>query len=707
MAVHVPVSKEAKEEAFEKMLPSKNLFRPGHNNFMYTPGHEQILGIYLLTKDPDKDAKIKGEYQSKSEALKDYKKKRKQRKDWSKEDAIKVNGKKITIGKIMVNQVLPKKWRKYDGAIRKGYLKRMFKKLGESGDYENKELVDMANKLKDLGNEHVYKRGFTVGVSDLDIDKKSKQKVFDKAEEKVKKIKDKSALSEKKKLKKIHEIFSEAEKEVYQDITKKNPDNPFVVMNQSGARGNEDNVRQILAGPGLLTDNEGKVVPVPVTKSYSEGVDTADYWTSMYGARKGMIDRAKSTSEPGRFTKQLINNTLDHLITTKDCKTQQGKVMSLTDRHAKNRFLADSVKGANGKTVAHRNDLLNSKLIKDLKKHKVTQVKVRTPLKCEAAEGLCSKCFGAFADGREPEKGENIGIIAGQAMTEPSTQMTMDSFHSGGVASHEVDKAQGLERLDQIFQMPKTLRNKATLAKKTGVISKIKETATGKEVYINGEKHFVPRNRELKVKKGDSIKKGDKICEGVIKPQELLELKDLDSVRDYLTDELSETYDDQIHKPTIETVVQKVTNLTKVEDPGDSDFVEGQYAPLNKVKAINNQDSLSMSIDKAAGKTLAKKTKGVSAGTVLTPKLIDKLKNRGVRKVKIKHKGINHEPELKGINQLPYFQDDWMGKMNFNNIPNQFRKSVAVGEESKFKDTTNPIPAFAHGADFGDSEDRY
>ena len=702
MAVHVPVSKEAKEEALEKMLPSKNLFRPGHNNFMYTPGHEQILGLYYLTKNPDKK-ELKGEYSSKSEALKAYREAKKNKEKWSKEDPIKVNGDIITIGKIIVNQVLPKEYRKYDKAIDKGYLKKMFSELGEDEEFDNSKLADIANELKNLGNEHVYKRGFTVGISDLDIDKKKKDKIYNEAKKKVEKARKKP--KEQAQIE-IAKIMNEAEKKVYKQIVDDNPDNAFVVMQRSGARGNEHNVRQILGGPGILADNKNEIVPVPVTKSYGEGIDTADYWTTMYGARKGMIDRAKSTAEPGAFNKELINNTLDHLVTEKDCGTSRGKVMNIYDKDAKNRFLAESVRNG-GKIVANKNDLLNYKLLKELKKIGVQQVKVRTPLKCEAEEGLCSKCYGAFADGQEPEVGDNIGIIAGEAMTEPTTQMTMNSFHSGGVMSNEEGKAQGMERLDQIFHMPKTLKGKATLAKKNGVVNKINKTATGKEVFINGTKHFVPNKRKVTVKKGDSVKKGDKISSGVIKPQELMKLKGLDSVRDYLTDELSETYGNDIHKPTIETVVQKVTNLTKINDPGDSFFMEGQYAPLNKVEAINRKDSMSVEVEDAIGKTLAESVAGCSEGSVLTAKMVDKIKNAGNRKVKIKHKKISHSPELKGINQLPYYREDWMSKMNVGDIPRQFAESAAQGSSSKFKDTNNPIPAFAHGATFGESADKY
>ena len=256
--------------------------------------------------------------------------------------------------------------------------------------------------------------------------------------------------------------------------------------------------------------------------------------------------------------------------------------------------------------------------------------------------------------------------------------------------------------------MPKTVKGKATIAKESGMIQRIKETPTGgKEVYIGNTKHFVPAKRSLKVEKGDFIRKGQPICEGVIKPQELLEVDGLDAVRDYMTDELYETYGGSVDEATLETAVKKVTNLTKVEDPGDSDFLPGQYAPLNQVEAVNKKGFDRVPIKRALNHRLAKRFKGYAEGTVLTKKKIEELERKGVRKVPIKCDKIKHRPELKGINQLPLTNDDWLAKMNFNNIPNQFLESASTAAKSKYKDTTSPIPAYVHGEDFGESDDFY
>ena len=409
MAVHVPVTKEAKQEAYEKLLPSQNLFKPGHGDFMYMPSMEQIMGLYLMTK-PDSTSEPEKSFSTKDEALKAYKEARRNDEKWSLEDLIEVGGKRMTMGQLKVNEILPDEYEEWDEPIDEDYLEDMFQEMNEDEDVTKQQITTIADKLKDLGNKHCYKRGFTVGLSDLEVDYGKRDKIYGEALEKVKDEDDP---------KKLFEEFSKAEEQVVEEIKKENEDNSFIQMAASGAKGGDDNLRSILAGPGLLTDNKGDVVETPVTTSYAEGIDSSDYWTSMYGARKGMIDRAKSTAEPGAFTKELINNTLDQVITTEDCKTLNGKTKSIDNRNIKGRVLAENT------SVANKGDILDSHTIKELKKSGVEEVKVRSPLKCEADKGLCAKCYGTMPDGSLPDVGENIGVIAGHAMTEPSTQMTI------------------------------------------------------------------------------------------------------------------------------------------------------------------------------------------------------------------------------------------------------------------------------------------
>ncbi len=659
MAVHVPVTEKAREEALEKMLPSKNLFRPGFGTFMLQPSHEQILGLYFLTQKPTPNRKIQGEFATESEAMRVYereklKAQRSQKKfDWRINDPIMLAGKRVTIGKVMVNRILPKSVKDYDSVFDSRYLKNFFGKAKERRVSDQK-LVDIASEFKDLGNEYVYKRGFTVSLDDLAISNKTKEQVFKETEKKL----GKNPTQEK-----FVDLFSKAEKKITDAIIKENPDNAFTHMSVSGARGGPSNLRQILGAPVMLMDNRNRVVPVPVKRSYSEGLDTADYWVAMYGARKGMVDRARSTQEPGAFTKVLINNTLDHLISTKDCRTSTGLVKSVTDDYVHNRYLAQDVKNSKGKIVAKRNDVVTSKLKRELQRENIITITVRSPLHCNAKEGVCAKCFGLLPNGKEPEVGDNIGVIAGHSLTEPTTQMTMDSFHTGGVASHEAEKAQGLTRLRQIFEMPKNLPGKATISTVDGRVSRIQKSFTGgHDVYVNDVKHFVGIGRKPVVKVGDQVKRGDRLSDGTIKPQELLETKGIQAVREYMTDELSQTYNNAIHHNVLETVVQKVTNLTRVEDPGNSDKVlPGEFVPLSVVEDLNRKGA-----------------------------------------------NIRHTPQLRGFKQLPRVMlDDWMAKMNLSHLSRAVTEGAQFGQASTVRGSSHPIPPFVYGKHFGETKEKY
>ena len=659
MAVHVPVTEKARQEALDKMLPSKNLFRPGFGTFMLEPSHEQVLGLYFLTQAPTPGRPIQGEFSTEKEAIRAYEKQkleaqRKRKKfDWRINDPIMLNGKKVTLGKVLVNQHLPSVAKDYDSVFDAKYLKTFFSRMKEKG-VKDAQLVDIASAFKDLGNEYAYKRGFTVSLDDLDISTKTRDKIFKETEKKL----GKNYTPEQ-----FAKFFSEAEKELTKAIVKENPDNAFTHMSVSGARGNPGNLRQILGAPVMLMDNRNRIVPVPVKKSYAEGLDTADYWIAMYGARKGMVDRARSTAEPGAFTKVLINNTLDHLVTMKDCGTMNGLVKPVTDAYIHNRYLAQDVKNSSNKVIAKRNDLITQKLKRDFQREKIQTIVVRSPLCCDAKDGVCAKCFGVMPDGKEPEIGDNIGVIAGHALTEPTTQMAMDSFHSGGIASHEVQKAQGLPRVKQIFQMPENLPGKATLSTIDGTVTRIEKSPTGgHEVFVDNKKHFVGIGRNPTVKVGDKVKKGDPLSDGVIKPQELLELKGMQAVREYMTNELSETYKGAIHHNILETVVQKVTNLTKVEDPGNSDEVlPGEFVPLSVVENLNRKGA-----------------------------------------------NIKHKPQLKSIDQLPrYGLDDWMAKMNLSHLSQAVLEGAQFGQSSKYRNSTHPIPPFVYGKHFGETKERY
>ncbi len=647
MAVHVPVSEKARVEAMEKMLPSQNLFRPGFGTFMLAPVQEQILGLYFLTEKVNVSRPSKGKFGSEKDAIEAFRAHK--GKDWRINDPITLRGKVTSVGIAKFNNCLPLRFRDYDmKRIDKKTLANMFQAM-QDGGASNIEMSQSATALKNLGNKYLYKRGFTVGLSDLKVDNKKKEKVFSETEKKL----GKGYTHEN-----FVKAFSQAEKDLTEILKKDNADNAFTHMAVSGSKGNESNLRQILGAPGLLMDNMNRVVPVPVKHSYSEGLDPSEYWISLYGARKGMVDRQRSTSVPGALTKEVINNTIDHLVTLQDCGTKRGAKKDLSDVYVHDRYLAEDVG-----TLAKQGQRVTHALKREMQKAGFKSITVRSPLYCDAKNGVCSKCFGVMADGKPLSVGDNIGVIAGQAITEPTTQMTMNSFHTGGVASQEIGKEQGLPRVLQLLKLPEGLPNKATLADQNGKVTQVvRSPAGGYEVTIDKNVHFIGVGLTPTVKVGDTVKKGDKISTGVESPQDILRTKGLEETRNFLTRELSETYKGDIHHNILETIVQKMTDLTKVENPGNStEVLPGEFVSYARVEALNRDGA-----------------------------------------------EIEHTPTLRSIEHLPsYLNKDWIAKMNFRNIKKSVITSAQEAQESQFKGTVNPITAFAYGVDFGSTPGKY
>lgn len=364
MSVHTSVTDEANKEA-EKMLPSRNLFQPGTGDLMIVPSQEAQIGLFYLSQDPAKRSRIN----------------------------------KLLPPKYAISGTLAKK-------DTKALLTRIAKEL-PAGEY-----AKIVTELRKEGEKYALERGFTLGVDDLAQFTKARDKLMVNVDKRAKKAKTQAELAT---------LNAATTKVVDAMIEKKlkGTNNPLYDMVESGARGDRSQLRSILATPLFMSDARGKIVASPIKKSYAEGLSIADYWTSMYGARRGMMDRAIQTSLPGAFSKDVMAITLDNVVSDADCGTKEGIFLRLESQDALNRFLAGDQAGFN------HNTLVDTKLVAELKKKGQSQIKVRSPLRCLKAKGTCAKCYGLDEHGQAPEVGENIGAKAGQTISEPLTQMIM------------------------------------------------------------------------------------------------------------------------------------------------------------------------------------------------------------------------------------------------------------------------------------------
>ena len=665
MSVYLPITAKAVKEA-EGMFPSKNLFSPTTGNVLYTPGHEALLGMYLLSKPGKRTASrfSTGKEAHRAEA----------RGDISKTDIIRVGGHETTVGRLMIEDVLPSSMRE-TGKKRvkdmtlfdKGHTNRILTDIAKSkaGDYDR-----IANRFKDIGNDHSTNLGFSIGLQDFSVlDAKGRDTILRDAGVRADKVRGQKNLSEKDKEDKILGIFSAADDKLDKmndTLLQQNPTNIYQMM-ASGARGKPDQLKQIVSTPALVRDASNQIVPYLIPKSYSEGMDMASYWTTLHGARKGTIQKTQGVRDPGYLSKLIINSTMDQLVTENDCGTKHGIDMSLDDPDVVDRYLA---RGTRVKGRRYRaGTLVTPEMVSGLRKSKKGSLDVRSALRCEAPHGVCKKCMGLSETGKPYKVGTNLGVIAGQSLGEPSTQLAMRVFHTGGLAKGKGAKSTGLfSYMKQLLHMPNDIPNEAALALAEGNISRVEKAPQGGEyVHVGDTRHYVPETQKVVVRRGQKVRRGDLLSEGgVINPKKLLPLKGVEAVQDHLSSELHRTIGTvaPVKRRNIEVVVKALTGITQVDQSADHpDWTSGDIVPTAKVHAWNKKR----------------------------------------RKSKEK---VRHTPLLRGVDVFPKtVGEDWLARLNFQDLNKTITQAAREGWKSDIHGY-NPIPALAYGAEFGKGEDK-
>jgi DNA-directed RNA polymerase subunit beta' len=681
MHVHVPVMQKAVTEA-KRMLPSQHLFNPGTGNIMVSPSQEAAIGLYFLTKDGKDIKKSFSAVGPLKEAL--------DKKEIDISDMVTLAGKKTSAGRAMVDAVLPEKYQGRNQVLDKKGVSSL---LTEMAQNDPKDYAKTVHALAELGNEYSYSSGFTVGISDIQPDLPEKDALFAEARKKAKSLDDAGVIK----------LYSEVDKEAKKIIAKRlgEQGNNLYQMVRSGARGNMDQLKQIVSAPLLFEDVHGNPLPIPVESSFSKGLSMSEYWNSMYGARKGSVDAKLQTAKPGEFNKDLMATAVKNVIAEEDCGTDRGIDFNIDDIDAQDRVLTSDVQ-VGSSTVAKAGDIITSNMISKLRSGNVKKIKARSPLTCNLPKGTCAKCYGLDADGRFHAIGDNLGAIAGQSLTEPLTQMVLRSKHHGGVAGGQ--QLTGYEKIDKLVHMPKVIIGKATLAEKSGKISSIKDSPVGgKNVFVDDVKHFISPQNNLKVRLGSKLKKGDPLSDGIISPRDLVRLKGMESAQNYLVNEISNAYKDtgvNLKRKNIEAVIRSVADTTKVLDGGDSSWLYGDTVSYNAAEAFNRSALGKVPIAEAEGKPLFKDHGPVKAGTKVGKRVAKILEGLGYNDVSVGPDPIIHEPFLDGIKQLPMLNKDWMAQMGYGHLVRGIKEGAGQTWETDIHDYS-PVPAFAYGAEFG------
>ena len=627
MAVHLPLSEEAQNEARTLMLAAKNLLKPSDGRPVTVPTQDMVLGSYYLTIDKPGE---KGEgkvFRDFNEAIMAY-----NEGDITIHSAIKVRVTKdvggdhpetkiidATVGRILFNEHIPQDLgfvdrndpeKKFDLEI--GFKVRK-KELGKIIDkclkvHGTPMTAQVLDKIKAMGYKYSTKAAITVAVCDATIPPEKKD-ILANADAQVQEINEyfnNGFISNAERKSAVLSVWNQATTDVTVALTKGLDDyNPIYMMADSGARGSTNQIRQLAGMRGLIANTSGETIEIPIRANYREGLNILEYFISSRGARKGLADTALRTADSGYLTRRLVDVSQEVIVRTDDCGTTDGidiyeiregkELIESLEERLTGRYLAEDFTDDNGEVLVSKDKLITEADAKTIVASGVKTVKIRSVLTCHAEHGVCAKCYGSsLANGKKITIGEAVGIIAAQSIGEPGTQLTMRTFHTGGIASAE-DITQGLPRVEELFESRRP-KNAAIMAKHSGKtrIDEIKKTRHVIITTADGEEHPypVPFGYKLKIQDGDYIEAGDTLTEGSVNPHDVLEVKGEEAVQNYIIAEVQKVYRLQgvdINDKHIEVIVRQMMRKARVTNPGSSYLLPGSVIDKNELVKVNNE----------------------------------------------------------------------------------------------------------------------
>ena len=638
MAVHVPLSQEAQAEARLLMLAAQNILNPKDGKPVVTPSQDMVLGNYYLTMEQEDRVGEGMFFKDMDEAVLAYNNgyvhlhsriavpasslAHKPFTDWQKERMM-----VTTVGKLLFNEIMPNEFPylneptmenlevatpdKYflePGAnIKEEIAKRdivsPFKKknLGQIiaevfKRFHITETSMMLDRMKDLGYKFSTRAGLTVGIADISVADNKKEILSEahKQVDNISKLFRRGLITDDERYERVIETWNKAKDDIQKALIRTlGSRNPIFMMSDSGARGNISNFTQLAGMRGLMAAPNGKIMELPVTSNFREGLTVMEMFLSTHGARKGMTDTALKTADSGYLTRRLVDVAQDVIIRETDCGSDRGltitaikegnEVIETLEERMLGRYAQRSVKHPEtGEVLVARNEIITEDIARKIIEAGIEEITIRSAFTCDTKHGVCKYCYGRnLATGSEVEVGEAVGTIAAQSIGEPGTQLTMRTFHTGGVAGDDI--TQGLPRIQEIFEA-RNPKGVATISEVAGEVVSIEENAGSrtKEITIKGStdtrSYTVPFTARLKVEEGQIIDRGAPLTEGSIDPKELLRVRDVLSVENYLLREVQKVYRMQgveIGDKHVEVMVRQMLRKVRVMDPGSTEILPG------------------------------------------------------------------------------------------------------------------------------------
>ena len=638
MAVHLPLSVEAQAECRFLLLSPNNLLKPSDGGPVAVPSQDMVLGIYYLTQERPGALGEGGIYKSVNEAILAY-----ENKALTLQSRIKVRMSKkaadgvvhtgiveSTLGRFLFNEILPQDLGFVDRTIpenllklevdfhvgKKGLKQILEKVINTHGATKTAEVLD---DIKSMGYKYSTRAAMTVSISDMTVPPQKPQMIQE-AQDTVDKITrnyKRGLITEEERYKEVVETWKETDDKLTKALLGGlDKYNNIFMMADSGARGSDKQIKQLAGMRGLMADTTGHTIELPIKSNFREGLDVLEYFMSAHGARKGLSDTALRTADSGYLTSRMVDVSQDLIIREVDCAEGKDEipgmyVQEFTDgkeeieslqERITGRFSCETIRDKDGEIIVKANHMITPKRAARIMKDGVDEngesfkrIKIRTILTCKSHIGICAKCYGSnMATGEAVQVGESVGIIAAQSIGEPGTQLTMRTFHTGGVAGGDI--TQGLPRVEELFEARKP-KGLAIITEIPGRVE-IRDTKKKREVIVtneeNGESktYLIPYGSRIKVLDGTYLEAGDVLTEGSVNPHDILKIKGVNAVQDYMLREVQRVYRLQgveISDKHIEVLVRQMLKKVRVEENGDTDLLPGTLVDILEMEDINEK----------------------------------------------------------------------------------------------------------------------
>lgn len=590
-----------------------------------------------------------------------------------------------TFGQMLLNEKLPDDL-KFDGPVTKGDLRKAMTTYAQR---DPKNYVKAVQDIKKVGDQVATWEGISVGLDDIAPDYKNRDTILNDALKKVK-----SAKSDDARRKILYDTEDKIKK-----VTEEHPSD-MTLMARSGGRGSIPQLMKTVASPVVASNSDGKAYPWLIKHSYAQGLSPSETWVSGSEARRNAIASTGSVVEPGAVAKVVVSNMEDLVVTKGDCGTRAGVKKSVDDPNIVDRYLAQSA------GPFSYNELVTPDVVQTLKKKRIKEVDVRSPMTCDINDGVCQKCMGQNSWGKDYEIGMNVGSRSAQALTEPLTQFVLNAKHGVRmVGGNKKDtKLRGLDGFRTLTEVPKSFTEKAALAKHDGRVTKVTEAPQGgHNIFVDGTRHYTPPGLDPKVKQGDRVEKGDALSYGTPMPDEVVESKGVGEGRRYLSTALNDLYQRQgvdiDHRHT-ELLARKAMNYVRIEDDPTDTLIEGDVVPFEKVKPLYRKSQNEVDLEEAEGKYLAGPVLHYTEGTRITPSVVSKLRENNVKSVAVAKKAPEFTPIMKSMIRTPLLKEDWMSRLSHRYLKKTLTEGAGFGYESD-TESTNPVPAYISRSDFG------